>query len=184
MSNLPATKPRIAVERFGMIVYSTPSRYGQPLLPVIRVLGQLDTLVRLVFDKLERSGADRVLAHLRRRDVARIDRRVARREQRQHGRLPLLQVQCRFERPVGRRFLQVDPPALAIIEAQLFLALIGQQVERAFDVGRGERLAVMPFDAVAQLEGQRGMVLVPSPSSSPAPARSIFRCSAARAGRT
>ena len=26
MSNLPATKPRIAVERFGMIVYSMPSR--------------------------------------------------------------------------------------------------------------------------------------------------------------
>ena len=26
MSNLPATKARIAVERFGMIVYSMPSR--------------------------------------------------------------------------------------------------------------------------------------------------------------
>jgi len=26
MSNLPAMKPRIAVDRFGMIVYSTPSR--------------------------------------------------------------------------------------------------------------------------------------------------------------
>jgi hypothetical protein len=26
MSNLPATKPRIAVERFGMMVYSMPSR--------------------------------------------------------------------------------------------------------------------------------------------------------------
>ena len=26
MSNLPATKPSIAVERFGMIVYSMPSR--------------------------------------------------------------------------------------------------------------------------------------------------------------
>jgi len=30
MSNLPAMKARIAVERFGMIVYSVPSRYGRP----------------------------------------------------------------------------------------------------------------------------------------------------------
>ena len=30
MSNLPATKPSTAVERFGMIVYSMPSRYGRP----------------------------------------------------------------------------------------------------------------------------------------------------------
>ena len=30
MSNLPAMKARIAVERFGMMVNSMPSRYGRP----------------------------------------------------------------------------------------------------------------------------------------------------------
>ena len=61
-------------------------------------------------------------------------------------------------------FFEIDPPALAVIEAQLLLALVGQQIERAFDVLRGERLAVVPFDAVAQLEGQLGAVLVPCPA--------------------
>ena len=32
MSNLPETKPRIAVERFGMMVNSMPSRCGRPFL--------------------------------------------------------------------------------------------------------------------------------------------------------
>ena len=32
MSNLPATKPRIAVDRFGMMVNSMPSRCGRPFL--------------------------------------------------------------------------------------------------------------------------------------------------------
>src|SRR5215510_9456710 len=30
ISNLPATKARIAVDRFGMMVNSMPSRYGRP----------------------------------------------------------------------------------------------------------------------------------------------------------
>src|SRR4051812_8607990 len=34
----------------------------------------------------------------------------------------------------------------------------------AFDVGRGKRLAVMPFDALAQLEGQTGVIRVPRPT--------------------
>ena len=32
MSNLPETNPRIAVERFGMMVNSMPSRCGRPFL--------------------------------------------------------------------------------------------------------------------------------------------------------
>ena len=51
-------------------------------LPVIGVPGQLDVFVGLELDEFERSGADRMRAHLRCRHVARIDRRVARSEHR------------------------------------------------------------------------------------------------------
>ena len=44
------------------------------------------------------------------------------------------------------------------------LRLAGQQVPGAFDVCGGERLAVVPFDALAQREGQLGAVLVPRPA--------------------
>ena len=37
-------------------------------------------------------------------------------------------------------------------------------VRHAFDVGSGERLAVMPFDALPKLEGEPGVVLVPRPA--------------------
>ena len=45
------------------------------------------------------------------------------------------------------------------------LALPVKQVPGAFDVCGGERLAVMPFDALAQREGQLGAVLAPWTSS-------------------
>ena len=47
---------------------------GKSLFPVVRVLDDLDRLIRLVFNEFEWPRADRVLPHLRRRDVARIDR--------------------------------------------------------------------------------------------------------------
>ena len=47
-----------------------------------------------------------------------------------------------------------------------------QQVDRAFDVGRGERLAVMPFDALVQREGEFGPVLAPAPARWRVPGRS------------
>ena len=50
-----------------------------------------------------------------------------------------------------------------------------QQVPGAFDVGGGERLAVMPFDALAQLEGQLLAVLAPRPARRRDRARSIAR---------
>ena len=42
---------------------------------------ELDAFVLLELDELERAGADRLGAHLRRRHVAGIDRRIARGEQ-------------------------------------------------------------------------------------------------------
>src|SRR6516164_3694877 len=45
-----------------------------PWLPVIRIAGHRNRLVRLEINEFERAGADRVLPHLARRDVARINR--------------------------------------------------------------------------------------------------------------
>ena len=74
----------------------------QALLQVIGVAGQLDRFVGLELDELERAGADRVGAHVRRRDVAGIDRRVAGGEQRQQRRLRPLQVERGLEVAVDR----------------------------------------------------------------------------------
>src|SRR6266851_2871614 len=76
MSNLPAAKARIAVERLAIIVFDAVE-IGPPRLPVIRVARHLDRLVGFVFDESERPGADRLTAHLARRNVARINRRIA-----------------------------------------------------------------------------------------------------------
>ena len=78
MSNLPATNARIP-RRDALddgvfdAVEIRPAR-----LPVIRVAGHLDVFVRLELDELERARADRLLAHLRGRHMAGIDRRTSR----------------------------------------------------------------------------------------------------------
>ena len=64
----------------------------------------------------------------------------------------------------GRGLGDIDPPGLAIIEAELLFAVVGQEIEGAFDVFGGERLAVVPFDAVAQFEAQLRAVLAPCPA--------------------
>ena len=136
---------------------------GPARLPVIRVTGHPDVLVRLVLDEFERAGADRVLAHLRRRDMARIDRRLARGEQRDQIGLRPLQVKGDLVVAVGRDLLDVAIPRLARIDPELVGVDPAQPVPGAFDVGRGERLAVVPFDAAAQREGQLLAVLAPAP---------------------
>ena len=65
---------------------------------------------------------------------------------------------------VGRHLLQVVPPDLARILAESVRALLLQLVQRADHVLGRERLAVVPLHAVAQLEGQLGLVLVPRPA--------------------
>src|SRR4051794_30678639 len=65
---------------------------------------------------------------------------------------------------IGRHPVEVDIPGLPRIDAQLFTRLAEQQVPGAFDVGGGERLAVMPFDTLPQWEGQFLAVLAPGPA--------------------
>ena len=159
-----------------MIVYSIAVEIGPARLPVIRVRRHLDELVRLELDEFERAGADRMLAHLRRRDVAGIDRRQARGEQREKRRLRPLQDE---RSPRNRRWVttsQVAVPGLARVDPQLARRVLPcDQIPGAFDVGGGERLAVMPFDALAQLEGQPRAVLAPRPARSRDRARSTAR---------
>ena len=137
---------------------------GQALLPVVGVLGQLDQFIGLELDELERAGADRMGAHLGRRNVAGIDRRIAGGEQREQRGLRPLQLEGGLEVAIGRHVVDLIVPGLARVLAELLLRLAHQHLEGAFDVGRGERLAVMPFDALAQLEGQRLLVVAPGPA--------------------
>jgi len=46
--------------------------------------------------------------------------------------------------------IEVGVPGFARIDAQLVARLPGQQVPSAFDVIGGERLSVVPFDALPQ----------------------------------
>jgi hypothetical protein len=39
----------------------------------------------------------------------------------------------------GRGLVDIDPPGLAIIEAEFLFALVGQEIEGAFDVFGSER---------------------------------------------
>src|SRR5215471_17086538 len=58
-----------------------PVEVRTTFLPIVWVPGQLDRLVRLELDELERASADRVLPHFARWDVTGIDRRVSRGEE-------------------------------------------------------------------------------------------------------
>src|SRR5215471_11551429 len=60
--------------------------------------------------------------------------------------------------------LEVAVPGFARVEPQLLLRFAEQHVPGAFDVGGSKRLAVVPFDALPQLEGEPGVALVPRPA--------------------
>jgi len=96
--------------------------------------------------------------------MARIDRAEAGGQQYQERGLRPLQVKGRLRVIVGGHLVQVAPPRLAGVEAQLFLGLALQQVPGAFDIVGSKGLAVMPFDAAAQLEGQILAVLAQGPA--------------------
>jgi len=131
------------------------------VLPVIRVARHCDPFVRLELDEFERAGADRMLSHLGRRDMARIDYRTAGSEQSDKRRLWPMQVEGDLEVAVGGHFLKVVVPRLARIETKPLARLTGEQIPGAFDIRGGEGLAVVPFDSLAQWEGQFGSVLAP-----------------------
>src|SRR5262249_36518101 len=88
---------------------------GSIPLPVIAIARHLDVFVWLELDEFERAGAARMLAHVTRRYMARIDRCVARGEQRNDRRLWPFQMERRSEISVrGDRF-DVLIPSLARI---------------------------------------------------------------------
>src|SRR5262249_22415260 len=105
-----------------------------------------------------------IRAHLRRRDVAWIDRRITGREHRDQRRLRPLKMQRDLEITVGGDLDNVVEQVLARILAELVLGLALQKVERAFHVLRRERLAVMPPDALMQPERQRKVVATHAPA--------------------
>jgi len=78
--------------------------------PVIGIADELDRLVRLELDKFERAGADRMLPHVARRDMAGIDRRIAGGEQSEDRRLRPLQHKGGLGWAVGGDFRDVVPP--------------------------------------------------------------------------
>src|SRR5262249_38931864 len=133
---------------------------GYARLPVVRVLYDLYEFIRLELDEFERARADRMLAHLRRRDVAGVDRRHTRGEQRDERRLGSFQYKCRLVIAIGVDLGEIVVPGLARVDPQLFGGLALHQIPRAFDVGGGERLAVMPFHTLTQMEGEVRAVLV------------------------
>ena len=135
---------------------------GPPRLPVVGVLRELDALVHLELDELERARADRLAAHVRDRHMAGIDRRVARGEQRQQRGLAVLEMEGRVEIAVGRHLLDIAPPCRARVAPQLVGA--DQQVERAGHIRGRERLAVVPLHALPQLESELLAVLIPRPA--------------------
>ena len=92
---------------------------GAARFPVIRVADDLDVLVRLVLDEFERPGTDRVLAHLRRRDMTRIDGRLTRGEQRDQIGLRPLQVKRDLVIAVGGDLVDIAVPRLARVDPEL-----------------------------------------------------------------
>jgi len=76
-------------------------------LPVIRVARYRDPLVRLELDEFKGAGADRMAAHLTRRHMAGIDRRVPGGEQHQKRRLRPLQMKGDLVMSVGADPLEV-----------------------------------------------------------------------------
>jgi len=118
-------------------------------------------LVRLELDEFEWPGADRVLPHLGRGHMTRVYGRIAGSEQREERRLRPPQVKSRLLIILGCHVFQVAVPLLARVAAEFLLPFAEQQVPSAFDVLGGERLAIMPFDALPQFERQFLAVLAP-----------------------
>src|SRR5215469_9592882 len=83
---------------------------GSARLPVIRVARQRDPLVGFELDKFEWAGADRMLAHLSRRQVARINDRKAGSEQCEEGRLRPMQMEGDLMIAIGGHLLEVAVP--------------------------------------------------------------------------
>jgi hypothetical protein len=65
---------------------------------------------------------------------------------------------------IGGDLFEVAEPSLARVDAKLLLRFPEQQIVGTFDISGSKRLAIVPLDALAQLEGQFGAVLAPRPA--------------------
>ncbi len=127
------------------------------LAPVVGIFGQAVIFARLVFGEFERTGADRLyigriggdvgaFVEMLRHDAA--DDRQCVADQLQWGRLRELE-------DGGRRVRRFDGFEIGEDEAAEILQRLPDAECRIGDVSRGERLAIVPFHAFAQLEGDR-----------------------------
>ena len=135
----------------------------QPRFPVTRVARDPDRLVLLELDEFEGASADRVLSHLRRRHMAGVYRREAAGQHHQECRLRALQMKRHRVVAIGGDPVEIFVQGFARIKAELLFPGLHHQIPGAQDVLGGERLAVMPFDALTQMEGECGAVLAPRP---------------------
>ena len=95
--------------------------------------------------------------------MARVNRGIPRRQQRDHRRLRPGQMEGRLEIALGRHTGKILVPAFAKIQPEFGFGVPGQHIPGAFDVGRGERLAVVPLHALAQVEGDLQTILAHRP---------------------
>ncbi len=186
MSTLPATKASTAVARLRDDGEFDAVEIRQALFPIVRILRELDRFVLLELDELERAGADRMRAHLRGGDVARIDRRIAGREHRQQRRLRPLEMQASPRKsPLVVTSVNVaDTRSLRGFLRNLSCALPCSRSKVHFTSLAVNGWPSCHLTPCAQLERELQCCPRSRPSSSPAPARWCSCCSAACAGRT
>jgi len=133
---------------------------GPAWLPIILVARDLDRFTGPEVEKLEGPGSDRMLPHLMRRHMARVDHREPAGERHQKCRLRPLQMKSDLVIAVRTHRRKVVIAGFARIDAQLLRPRFQIEVPGAFDILGGERLAVVPSDTLPQLEGQIGALLV------------------------
>ena len=134
------------------------------LPPVVGVARQLDGHVRIEVDHFEGPRANRLGAHGRRADVAGVDGREARGDEGQERRLRAPQLERDLVIAGDGDLLQVLVPVPTGILAELVLPLFRDGVPGTLNVGAGERLAIVPLDAFAQLEGEPRAIGAPGPA--------------------
>ena len=59
-----------------------------------------------------------------------------------------MKMKRRFTVAIGGDLFEIAEPDLSRVDAKLLFRFAEQQIVGAFDVGGGERLAVVPFDAL------------------------------------
>ena len=132
------------------------------LLEVIRIARQADRVAALELGEFERSGADGARSHDLLRHMTGIHRRKRTREQHQQARLRLVQFEGCLKVAVGRHVRNARPPDPARVAAEIrHIGLADQHAPGALHILGRERLAIMPFHPLAQLEGQFRVGCIP-----------------------